>query len=255
MTPRAFARSSAPARSVFVKRTGDARARFAQVEILESDTVTRLAERASLKLEWRTTAAYVDLFLVPAESEAAVAAGDDGSEALVLAAQPLSAIGALSAVGIRNRSCLLARLSSPHMSWSRRLCSCMGRPPRIDPLLLAALTQQAAAIEQLPQRIAAMLAEAGDLGGTIASAVSDPQYEEDSRNWLPSQLLQRCGLVVVENSDLQRTNLVGLQWDFRAPVIMARTEPHPNAELDVFEIFPLGTAAYLRPPPSVERAT
>jgi hypothetical protein len=132
------------------------------------------------------------------------------------------------------------------------------RPPRTDPLLLAALAQQAAAltrraaaIEQLPQRIAATLAEAGDLG-SIPFAVTDPQYEEDSRNWLPSQLLQRCGLVVVENSDLQRTNLVGLQWDFRAPVIMARTEPHPNAELDVFEIFPLSTAAYLRPPPSAE---
>ena len=89
--------------------------------------------------------------------------------------------------------------------------------PRTDPLLLAALTQQSAAIEQLPRRIAATLAEADDVG-TIASVVSDSQYEEDSRNWLPSQLLQRCGLVVVENIDVQRTNLVGLQWDFRAPV-------------------------------------
>lgn len=123
--------------------------------------------------------------------------------------------------------------------------------PRADSLLLAALTQQSAAIEQLPRRIAATLAEADDLG-TIASVVSDPQYEEESRNWLPSQLLQRCGLVVVENVDVQRTNLVGLQWDFRAPVIIARTEPNPNVELDMFEIFPSGTPAYLRPSPSME---
>ena len=117
--------ASAPARSVFVRRAGEARARFAEVEIFVGDAVGHLAERASRKLDWRTTATYVDLFLVPVESEAAVVAGDDGSEALVLAAQPLSAIRALSAVGIRirNRSCLLARLSSPHMSWSRHLCA------------------------------------------------------------------------------------------------------------------------------------
>ena len=53
----AAAAAGAPAGSVFVKRAGDARARFAEVEIFETDTVTRLAERASLKLDWRTTAA------------------------------------------------------------------------------------------------------------------------------------------------------------------------------------------------------
>ena len=99
--------------SVFVKRAGDVDAVFAKVEIFGADTVTRLAERASLKLDWRTTAAYVDLFLVPAESEEAVDSGESGSEALVLATRPLSSIKALSAVGIRDRCCLLARLSSP----------------------------------------------------------------------------------------------------------------------------------------------
>jgi hypothetical protein len=29
-----------------------------------------------------------------------------------------------------------------------------------------------------------------------------------------------------------------MQWDFRAPVTVAGTEPHPNAEIGVFEIFP-----------------
>ena len=45
--------------SVFVKRAGDARARFTRVPIFVGDAVTDLAERASLKLEWRTPAAYV----------------------------------------------------------------------------------------------------------------------------------------------------------------------------------------------------
>jgi len=116
-TPRAAAATAAaagaPAGSVFVKRAGDARARFAEVEIFGADTVTRLAERASLERGWGVDAAYVDLFLVPAESEEAVDSGESGSEALVLATRPLSSIKALSAVGIRDRCCLLARLSSP----------------------------------------------------------------------------------------------------------------------------------------------
>ena len=79
------------------------------------------------------------------------------------------------------------------------------------------------------------------------SVLSDPQYEEDARNWLPSQLLQRCGLVVVDKVLPQRTSLGGLQWDFRAPVLIAQTEPHPNLELGEFEIFPSGTPFYHRP--------
>ena len=98
---------------VFVKRAGDARARFAPVEILVGDAVGHLAERATLKLGWGVSAAYVDLFLVPAESEDAIAAGADGSEGLVLATRPLSSIKALSAVGISDRCCLLARLLDP----------------------------------------------------------------------------------------------------------------------------------------------
>jgi hypothetical protein len=99
--------------SVFVKRAGDACACFAEVAIQPGDYVTRLAERASLKLDWRTSAAYVELYLVPAEIEDALAAGEVGLEAVVLATRPLSSIKALSAVGIRDRSCLLARLNGP----------------------------------------------------------------------------------------------------------------------------------------------
>ena len=99
--------------SVFVKRSDDVRARFAPVEIFVGDAVGHLAERASLKLAWRTTAAYVDLFLVPEASEDAVASREDGAEALVLATPPLSSIKSLLAVSVRDRSCLLARLSGP----------------------------------------------------------------------------------------------------------------------------------------------
>ena len=103
---------------------------------------------------------------------------------------------------------------------------------------------QLASMERRQDQFAAKLAEADDMG----TVLSDPQYEEDARNWLPSQLLQRCGLIVVENVDLQRANLVGLEWDFRSPVVFSQTEPNSNTELGVFEVFPSGTSAYIRPP-------
>jgi hypothetical protein len=61
--------ADAPAGRVFVKRLGDARARFAEVDIYAGDNVARLAERASLKLDWRASAAYVDLYLVNPRGE------------------------------------------------------------------------------------------------------------------------------------------------------------------------------------------
>ena len=109
----AAAAAGAPAGSVFVKRAGDVEAVFAPVEIFVGDAVGHLAERTSAKFRWLVGADKIKLFLVPADSADAVAAGVDGSETLVLATQPLSAIKALSAVGIRNLSCLLARLPDP----------------------------------------------------------------------------------------------------------------------------------------------
>jgi hypothetical protein len=99
--------------SVFVKRSDDALARFAPVEIFVGDAVGHLAKRASLERGWGVDAAYVDLFLVPPAIEDAVASRENGAEALVLATPPLSSIKALSAVSIRDRSCLLARLTGP----------------------------------------------------------------------------------------------------------------------------------------------
>jgi len=109
----AAAVASVSAGSVFVKRAGDVDTAFAEVCIYAGDNVARLAERASAKFRWLVGAEKVKFFLVPADSEDAVAAGMDGSEGLVLATRPLSSIKALSAVGIRDSSCLLACLLSP----------------------------------------------------------------------------------------------------------------------------------------------
>jgi hypothetical protein len=238
--------------SVFVMLSGDKEANFSPVEIFSSDSVGHVAERASTKFHWLVSANKIKLFLVNTNFAEAVQSGDESTG---ISASKLFFGTSLMHAGISNGSFLLARLPEESnirvASWSRYLCSCMWRQHTADQLLLAALAQLTAATELLPRRAAEILAESDDLG-TIISLISDPQYEEDSRNWLPSQLLQRCGLVVVENIDVQRTNLVGLQWDFCAPVIFSQTEPHPNMELDAFEIFPSGTPSYLRPSASVE---
>ena len=109
----ALAVAGASTESVFVKRAGDVDAVFAKVPIFHGDVIADLAERASAKFRWLVGADKIKLFLVPADSEDAVAAGVDGSEGLALATRPLSSIKALSAVGILNRSCLLARLTDP----------------------------------------------------------------------------------------------------------------------------------------------
>ena len=101
--------AGAPAGSVFVKRAGDARARFARVPILVGDAVTDLAERASLKLEWRTTAAYVDLFLVRTDCARRVEIGDE-SEGV---GDALFSGDKLSAIGVVDGAFLLARLPDP----------------------------------------------------------------------------------------------------------------------------------------------
>jgi hypothetical protein len=108
--------AGAPVGSVFVKRAGDPHARFARVPILEGDAVTDLAKRASLELEWRTTAAYVDLFLIkPAGGEHAfttptpvqidTALADEGNV--------LGEAVPLARAGITSGAWVVARLSSP----------------------------------------------------------------------------------------------------------------------------------------------
>ena len=109
----AAAAAGASAGSVFVKRAGDARARFARVPILVGDAVTDLAKRASRELEWRTTAAYVDLFLVPDDLVRDIQLMPEHEAGVLVRENLRLATDALAEAGIRNRSCLLARLPDP----------------------------------------------------------------------------------------------------------------------------------------------
>jgi len=84
------------------------------------------------------------------------------------------------------------------------------------------------------------------------TVLSDPEYEEQARRKLHEILLSRCGLVVARGADVDRAALEGQQWDFRAPVLISATAPHPNGELDVFEIFPT-KPFYVRPEAVRER--
>ena len=96
--------------SIFIKLAGDARARFAEVAIFDNDTVTRVAERASQKRGWNVDAAYVELFLVPAESEDEPSAAEE-EEALK---QPRLGVGrSLSRAGIASGAWVIARLTDP----------------------------------------------------------------------------------------------------------------------------------------------
>ena len=102
--------SGASMGSVFVKHAGDARANFAKVPILVGDAVTDLAERASLKLDWRTSAAYVELFLVKPGGEDEPSAAEE-EEALK---QPRLGVGrSLSRAGIVSGAWVIARLTDP----------------------------------------------------------------------------------------------------------------------------------------------
>ena len=112
----AAAAAGVSAGSVFVKRADDARARFARVSILVGDAVTDLAKRASLELEWRTTAAYVDLFLVkPAGGEHAFATPTQAQIDTALADEG-NVLGEgmpLSRAGIAPGAWVVARLLGP----------------------------------------------------------------------------------------------------------------------------------------------
>jgi hypothetical protein len=124
-TAAAATGGGASAGTVFVKRSGDPRARFAPVDIFVGDAVGHLADRASLKLEWRITAAYVDLFLVKP-------AGDDdepspADEAAALARPRLRVGVPLSRAHISSGAWVVALVGSPPAA---ALGECAGlRPP------------------------------------------------------------------------------------------------------------------------------
>ena len=99
--------------SIFIKLAGDARARFAEVAIFDGDTVTRLAKRASVELDWRTSATYVDLFLVPVGMVRDVQRDLAREADVLVGTNRCLATDTLAEAGIRDRCCLLARLTDP----------------------------------------------------------------------------------------------------------------------------------------------
>ena len=105
----AAAAAGASAGSVFVKRAGDASARFARVPILVGDAVTDLAKRASLERGWGVDAAYVDLFLVRTDCARRIERGDE-SEGV---GDALFSGDRLATIGVVDGAFLLACLSSP----------------------------------------------------------------------------------------------------------------------------------------------
>ena len=127
----AAAASGASMGSVFVKHAGDARAHFARVPILVGDAVTDLAKRASRELDWRTSAAYVELFLVPISMERVIQRNQALEADVLVDANRCLATDMLAEAGIRDLSCLLARLTDSPVAvpgeWAREpvsLLSC-----------------------------------------------------------------------------------------------------------------------------------
>ena len=266
--------------SVFVKRAGDACACFAEVAILEGDYVTRLAERASFKLDWRTSAAYVELFLVPAEIEDALAVGEVGLEAVVLATRPLSSIKALSAVGIRDRSCLLARLNGPSAAapgecvrerlpvsfrarrgWDSTGFS--GRHPRLPFLfpvfsfahpsdVLKEVRGLAASLEKVTADVKIVLKQQLEAAADDKSYMSPSgrEYETLASTKSDSCLRFYCGLVIADDSRRSVADMDpssgGMQWDARLAVTCAR-DWAPPPRTAAFVVF--GGLDYSRPAP------
>jgi hypothetical protein len=109
----AAAAAGASAGSVFVKRAGDARAHFARVPILVGDAVTDLAERASLERVWGVDAAYVEPFLVPDDRVRDIQLMPEHEAGLLVRENLRLATDSLDEAGIRDCSCLLARLPDP----------------------------------------------------------------------------------------------------------------------------------------------
>jgi len=102
--------------SVFVKHAGDARANFARVPILAGDAVTDLAERASLKLDWRTNAAYVELFLVKSAGSKDPFTTPTQAQIDAVLADEHTALGEgmpLPLAGIVSGAWIVARLTDP----------------------------------------------------------------------------------------------------------------------------------------------
>ena len=76
IAPSAAAAVCVPVGHVFVKRSGEAGARFAKVDIFAGDEVADLAENASKARGWRVGAAYIGLCPVLREHVLSVQRGE-----------------------------------------------------------------------------------------------------------------------------------------------------------------------------------
>lgn len=79
------------------------------------------------------------------------------------------------------------------------------------------------------------------------------RYEDHVRHNLPALLEHHCGLAIpIGVKDLQRQELGGQEWDFRAPVRVVGAAPGAAAKADDFVIFP-SKPAYSQPPERLAR--
>jgi len=101
--------------SVFVKNSGDARARFARVLVHAGDAVTDLAARAARELDWHVNAARVTLFLVKpaAGSEHDFVTPTREEINAALAAEGLGEGPPLRSAGVTSGAWLVASVSDP----------------------------------------------------------------------------------------------------------------------------------------------
>ena len=117
----AVAAALVPLGSVFVKRSADERAHFAEVEFFAGDTVARLAKRASKEIGWGVSAAYVEFFLVKkADSEPLFKAPTNEQIVHVLKNDD-NVLGEgmpLDRAGIAPGAWIVARLSGPSVAAS-----------------------------------------------------------------------------------------------------------------------------------------
>ena len=262
----------APPPSVWCKRVGApfAGESFARVPLGGAACVADVAAAACAHLRWGVEARDVGLFLaaaggLDAPSRAAVGAlaADEGarlSEAWPLArARVAPGAWLVATIADGALSAELARLTRELAAAAARERASAAEIAALSSLLASASARAGGnvggggagaggdgvgargLVAVIDARIAAALAVDGS-----TSVFSDEEYEEAARRALPGVLLARCGLEVVRGVDSSRAALGGLEWDFRAPVLVAHTEPHPNAEAGSFEVFPR-KPSYVRP--------
>jgi hypothetical protein len=209
--------------SVFVKRAGDARARFTEVAIFEDDTVTRLAKRCSLERGWSVDAAYVDLFLVKSAGSEDFRTPTQVQIDAVLADEHkvLGEGMPLSRAGIASGAWIVARLHDPPSSGER------WRAQRLAGLRAGFRLGCGATPFPSPP----FHPTAGD-GGSVAAAASHRGVEER----LPltfERLLLESGL---RPSDIEAPALTRARIKYGHLVTLAIMEHSPSLAVEAYEL-------------------